>query len=613
MRKVHRGITPSLSTMFGAGSQLAGRFMLLTMTLLCVARAASVIPLTSAATSDIDSIGEEYYSGGRRSLAELHPDTSSNSQAGTAVNSALSSVNNFYGFASGMRLRQARVQGINAGHSSLEQSALSSCLLVLQGSQDLLEASLHPLSNLDPSTYEQQITDSLTWVSAALTFHTTCLDSYEGVYGSATKDSLLSEAQGVTSVLADAVSVVAALATTFSTGGFQDPVDQAAVNGNNRRLLESRIPGSTSANRKEKDDSLVYGLDQDGFPEWMGRDDRRILKTSSTTNLTLVNAMVAKDGSGQYHTVQAAINAAPQNSASKWTIRVKAGLYNEIVTIPSTATNLVLMGDGAGQTIITGNLSVGGSNVTTYLSATVSSLAANVIIRDMTIRNTAGAKNFQAVALKVVGDQTAVWRCSLEGYQDTLYALSQRQFYKSCTIYGTVDFIFGNAAAVFQTCTLLARAPIPGQQNTFTAQGRTIQAQNTGFSFQNCTIDAAPELKAAQSAGQFVASYLGRPWKLYSRTVYLQNSMSSVINPAGWLPWNGSFALSTLFYGEYKNTGPGAAAGQRVSWSTQITSSKVATQYTVDNFISGALWLPQTTIDFFPQLISTSTGKKLKL
>ncbi|CAM6050553.1 unnamed protein product [Sphagnum compactum] len=499
---------------------LAGRFMLVTMTLLCVGRAASVSP---------------------------------NSQAGTAVNSALSSVNNFYGFASGMRLRQARVQ--NAGHSSLEQSALSSCLLVLQGSQDLLEASLHPLSNLDPSTFEQQITDSLTWVSAALTFHTTCLDSYEGVYGSATKDSLLSEAQGVTSVLADAVS--------------------------------------------------------DGFPEWMGREDRRILKTSSTTNLTLVNAVVAKDGSGQYHTVQAAINAAPQNSASRWTIRVKAGLYNEIVTIPSTATNLMLMGDGAGQTIITGNLSVGGSNVTTYLSATVSSLAANVIIRDMTIRNTAGAKNFQAVALKVAGDQTAVWRCSLEGYQDTLYALSQRQFYKSCTIYGTVDFIFGNAAAVFQTCTLLARAPIPGQQNTFTAQGRTIQAQNTGFSFQNCTIDAAPELKAAQSAGQFVASYLGRPWKLYSRTVYLQNSMSSVINPAGWLPWNGSFALSTLFYGEYKNTGPGAAAGQRVSWSTQITSSKVATQYTVDNFISGALWLPQTTIDFFPQLISTSTGKKV--
>ncbi|CAM6078027.1 unnamed protein product [Sphagnum tenellum] len=455
----------------------------------------------------------------------------------------------------GFRVQKARVQGINAGHSSLEQSALSSCLLVLQGSQDLLEASLHPLSNLDPSTFEQQITDSLTWVSAALTFHTTCLDGYEGVYGSATKDSLLSEAQGVTSVLADAVS--------------------------------------------------------EGFPEWMGREDRRILKTSSTTNLTLVNAVVAKDGSGQYHTVQAAINAAPQNSASKWTIRVKAGLYNEIVTIPSTATNLVLMGDGAGQTVITGNLSVGGSNVTTYLSATVSSLAANVIIRDMTIRNTAGAKNFQAVALKVVGDQTAVWRCSLEGYQDTLYALSQRQFYKSCTIYGTVDFIFGNAAAVFQTCTLLARAPIPGQQNTFTAQGRTIQAQNTGFSFQNCTIDAAPELRAAQSAGQFVASYLGRPWKLYSRTVYLQNSMSSVINPAGWLPWNGSFALSTLFYGEYKNTGPGAAAGQRVSWSTQITSSKVATQYTVDNFISGALWLPQTTINFFPQLISTSTGKKV--
>jgi pectinesterase len=229
-------------------------------------------------------------------------------------------------------------------------------------------------------------------------------------------------------------------------------------------------------------------------------------------------------------------------------------------------------------------------------------LAPNFLGRDFTVRNTAGAINHQAVALKVLGDMSAFWRCAIEGYQDTLYAHSNRQFYRESTISGTVDYIFGNAAAVFQSCTLLFRAPLPGQQNTLTAQGRTTDAQNTGLSFQNCLVDAAPDLQAVAPGS--VQSYLGRPWKEYSRTVFLTNAVTAVLNPAGWLPWNGTFALATLFYGEYRNSGAGAATAARVPWATQIQDANVANQYTVNPFIMGAQWLPQTSVAYSPALYS---------
>lgn len=156
----------------------------------------------------------------------------------------------------------------------------------------------------------------------------------------------------------------------------------------------------------------------------------------------------------------------------------------------------------------------------------------------------------QAVAVRVESDKSAFLRCSFEGYQDTVYAHTERQFYKNCTFKGTIDYIFGNAAAVFQNCAFLMRKPLAGQFNTVTAQGRTLPEQNTGFSFQNCFFDAASDLKWALNNSQPFQSYLGRPWKLYSRTVILKSDITGVINPAGWAPWNGTFALNTLFYGE---------------------------------------------------------------
>nr|DAD31812.1 TPA_asm: hypothetical protein HUJ06_010663 [Nelumbo nucifera] len=188
------------------------------------------------------------------------------------------------------------------------------------------------------------------------------------------------------------------------------------------------------------------------------------------------------------------------------------------------------------------------------------------------------------------------YSCSFEGYQDTLYTHSLRQFYRECDIYGTVDFIFGNAAAVFQDCNIYARLPMQGQFNALTAQGRTDPNQNTGISIHNCKIMAAPDLASSNGTTR---SYLGQPWKEYSRTVYMQSSIDSFIDPTGWREWSGDFALSTLYYAEYNNTGPGAVTTDRVTWPGyhEIDDTDAA-DFTVSNFVVGDYWLPATGVPY---------------
>ncbi|KAA8515917.1 hypothetical protein F0562_019096 [Nyssa sinensis] len=149
---------------------------------------------------------------------------------------------------------------------------------------------------------------------------------------------------------------------------------------------------------------------------------------------------------------------------------------------------------------------------------------------------------------------------------------------------------------VFQNCSMFARNP-PNKTNTVTAQGRTDPNQNTGISLHNCQVTAASDLKPVQSS---VKTYLGRPWQKYSRTVYLKTYLDSLIDPAGWMPWNGNFALSTLYYGEYMNTGPGSSTANRVKWGGYhvITSATVASKFTVGSFIAGNSWLPATNVPF---------------
>jgi len=214
--------------------------------------------------------------------------------------------------------------------------------------------------------------------------------------------------------------------------------------------------------------------------------------------------------------------------------------------------------------------------------------------KDLTIENTAGANAHQAVAFRSDSDLSVIENCEFIGNQDTLYAHSLRQFYKSCRILGNVDFIFGNSAAIFQDCEILVRPrqdrPEKGENNAVTAHGRTDPAQSTGFVFQNCLVNGTEEYMALYySKPQVHKNYLGRPWKEYSRTVFIHTFFETLITPEGWMPWTGDFALNTLYYGEFENSGPGSNLTQRVPWSNQVPAEHVFS-YSYQNFIQGDDW-----------------------
>ncbi|KAL0464222.1 UNVERIFIED_CONTAM: putative pectinesterase/pectinesterase inhibitor 47 [Sesamum latifolium] len=205
---------------------------------------------------------------------------------------------------------------------------------------------------------------------------------------------------------------------------------------------------------------------------------------------------VSPYGGGNFTTINDAIAFAPNNSAIEdgyFIIYAMQGYYEEYVVVPRNKKNIMLIGDGINSTVITGNRSVI-DGWTTFNSATFVASGERFVAIDITFKNTVGPEKHQAVAVRNNADLSTFYRCSFEGYQDTLYVHSLRQFYRECDIYGTVDFIFGNAAAVFQNCNLFARKPMPNQKVAFTAQGRTDPNQNTGISIHNCTIEAAPDL-----------------------------------------------------------------------------------------------------------------------
>ncbi|KAF9607245.1 hypothetical protein IFM89_033452 [Coptis chinensis] len=333
----------------------------------------------------------------------------------------------------------------------------------------------------------------------------------------------------------------------------------------------------------------------DQFPTWVSAADRKLLQVSNVR----ADIVVAQDGSGNYKTVSEAVAASVKlrsGNTHRFVIHVKAGIYREYIEIKKTMKNLMFIGDGIDATIVTGNKNVQDGS-TTFRSATFAVSGEGFVARDMTFENTAGPNKHQAVALRSGSDFSVFYSCSFKGYQDTLYVYSQRQFYRNCDIYGTVDFIFGDAVVVLQNCNIYARRPMSHQFITVTAQARTEPNENTGISIQNSRVIAASDLKPVQNSFK---TYLGRPWQKYSRTVYMRTYLDDLINPAGWLEWSGNFALSTLYYGEYLNTGSGAGISGRVKWPGYhiITSAAEASKFTVENFLSGNSWIPASGAPF---------------
>ncbi|KAH0752383.1 hypothetical protein KY285_005531 [Solanum tuberosum] len=305
---------------------------------------------------------------------------------------------------------------------------------------------------------------------------------------------------------------------------------------------------------------------------------------------TPYNAVVSKDGTENFNTIAGAILVAPDHSVKPFFIKIKKGTYEEYIRVDKKKTNIFLIGEGMDTTIITGNRSFVDGNKT-YDTATVGVLGNGFAAQDLTFRNNAGAVKHQAVALRVEADSVSFYRCRFDGYQDTLYVKEQRQFFRECEIYGTIDFICGGATTLFQNCMIEARTPMARQYNTITAQKREFEHAASGIVLQNCTIRATDDLEKSDN----ITTYFGRPWGIFSRTVIMESYIGNLIDPKGWVEWIESANKSVVrqpYYLEYKNRGPGAVTKERVTWASVTTDPDIASNFTVRQFIKGDQWIP---------------------
>ncbi|KAA3472269.1 trichohyalin-like [Gossypium australe] len=300
------------------------------------------------------------------------------------------------------------------------------------------------------------------------------------------------------------------------------------------------------------------------------------------------NIVVAKDGSGNFNTIKDAMSHIPLNAQKPFVIYIKEGTYEENLIFSYNMTNVALIGDGKEKTRITGHLNAA-DGINTFNTATVAVNGDFFFAKNIGFENTAGAIKLQAVALMVISDFAVLYNCSIDGYQYTLYVHSKRQFYRDCTISGTIDFVFGDAAAVFQNCKFVVRKPLKGQQNVITAQGRSDERQPTGIVIQNSTIVADDELIPFKIEHP---TFLGRPWGNFSRTIIMETFIDDLVKHEGWAAWDGHWGLTTSYYSEYNNHGPGSATTHRVSWpAIKRLSPMTALGFTPARFFFGDDWI----------------------
>ncbi|MEH3113662.1 pectinesterase family protein [Pedobacter terrae] len=296
---------------------------------------------------------------------------------------------------------------------------------------------------------------------------------------------------------------------------------------------------------------------------------------------------VAQDGSANYKTIQEAVNSVRDLGEQEVKIYIKNGIYKEKLVIPSWKIKIALIGESAENTIIinddysgkpnpAGNDQFGNRKFSTYTSFTVLVQGNDVHLENLTIINSAGRVG-QAVALHVESDRFIAKNCRFLGNQDTLYAAveNSRQYYLNCYIEGTTDFIFGRATVIFQNCT------IKSLSDSYITAASTSAQQKFGFVFLNCKLIADSTVSKV---------YLGRPWRPYAKTVFINCNLGKHILPEGWNPWKGDLMFPnkelTAFYAEYKNNGDGASPKTRLPWAKQL-SHKEAKSYTLKNILGG--------------------------
>ncbi len=285
--------------------------------------------------------------------------------------------------------------------------------------------------------------------------------------------------------------------------------------------------------------------------------------------------VVAKDGSGDFTTIQSAIEACKAFPYDRIRILIKNGVYHEKVFIPSWNTKISLIGESKDSTIISYDdyfNKINKGRNSTFYTPTLLVQGNDFYAANLTVENTSGPVG-QAVALSVEADRCSFFNCKFLGSQDTLYLAGEndRQYFLDCYIEGTTDFIFGEATALFEKCTIKCKA------DSYITAASTPEGVSYGFVFKNCAIEAAPGVKNV---------YLGRPWRKYAKVVFINCKMGDFIKPTGWSNWQNTDNYKTVFYAERNSSGEGANKNQRVSWSHQLTEAQ-AEKYSVKNIFSG--------------------------
>ncbi|KAJ1425602.1 Pectinesterase, catalytic [Sesbania bispinosa] len=459
--------------------------------------------------------------------------------------------------------------------------ALEDCKDLLQSAIQELQASGVLVQESSLQDINQRAAELKNWLGAVVAYQQSCLDGFntDGEKEVQTKlqSGSLDNVGKLTGLALDIVSGITKILSAVDLN--------LALKPASRRLLE---------------------VDHEGYPTWFSASDRKLLEMVSqgmgesnsghrSGGGIMPNAVVAKDGSGQFKTILDAINSYPKNHQGRFIIYVKAGIYNEYILVDKKKPNILLYGDGPTKTIITGRKNFH-EGVKTMRTATFSTVADDFIAKSISFENTAGPEGHQAVALRVQGDRSAFFDCALRGYQDTLYAHAHRQYYRNCEISGTIDFIFGYSTTLIQNSKIIMRKPGPNQQNIVVADGTDQKSMPTGIVLQNCEIMPSPELMADRLT---VKSYLARPWKAFSRAVFIENVIGDLIQPDGYIPWNPIEPnTQNAYFAEFANTGPGANAQARAKWGKGLISKDEAARFTAEPWLQASTWLPATGIPF---------------
>lgn len=299
---------------------------------------------------------------------------------------------------------------------------------------------------------------------------------------------------------------------------------------------------------------------------------------------------VSQDGTGQYRTVQEAIDAVPLGNTRRTVIRVSPGTYRQPLYVPKTKNFITLVGLRPEDTLLTWNNTA--TSIHHYLDAKVIGTGTfgcgstiveggDFIAENITFENSSPQGSGQAVAIRVTADRCAFYNCRFLGWQDTLYLHYGKQYLKDCYIEGSVDFIFGNSTALLEHCLIHCKSA-----GFITAQARNSPQETTGYVFLRCVITGN---------GGTSYTYLGRPWRPFARVVFAFTYMDQCIKPAGWNNWGKIENEKTACFYEYRCFGPGFCPSQRVKWAIELKEEE-AEKFIKHNFIdpqSDRSWLAQ--------------------